>query len=92
MKSLISFLCLLIMLSTPFQVVADGTKNGKKLIYAVLWRGCEESCKAFTDVIDNNQINAEIIHRNAEGDKSHFVDWRKEARSLNADLVLTSSR
>jgi len=89
MKSLISFLCLLIMLSTPFQVVADETKNGKKLIYAVLWRGCEESCKAFTDVIDNNQINAEIIHRNAEGDKSHFVDWRKEARSLNADLVLT---
>ena len=89
MKSLIFFLCLLIMLSTPFQVVADKTKSGKELIYAVLWRGCEESCKAFTDVIANSQINAEIILRNAEGDKSHFVDWRKEARSLNADLVLT---
>lgn len=89
MRSLVSILCLLIILSTPFQVVPEETKSGKKLIYAVLWRGCEESCKAFTDVIVNSQINAEIILRNANGDKSHFVDWRKEARSLNADLILT---
>ena len=89
MRSLVFILCLLTMLSESFQVLAEETKSGKKLIYAVLWRGCEESCKAFTDVIDNSQINAEIILRNADGDKSHFVDWRKEARSLNADLVLT---
>ena len=89
MRSLVSILCLLTMLSVPFQVLAEETKSGKKLIYAVLWRGCEESCIAFTDVIVSSQINAEIILRNADGDKSHFADWIKEARSLNADLVLT---
>src|SRR5210317_2011770 len=88
-RSLVSFICLSILLSTPFPVLAEETKSGKKLIYAVLWRGCEESCKAFTDVIVSSKINAEIILRNANGDKSHFADWIKETRSLNADLVLT---
>jgi putative ABC transport system substrate-binding protein len=88
-RSLISFICLSILLSTTLPVVADEAKSDKKLIYAVLWRGCEESCKGFTDVIVSSQINAEMIVRDADGDKSHFTDWIKEARSLNADLVLT---
>ena len=88
-RSLISILCLSILLSTPFPVLAEETKSGKRLIYAVLWRGCEESCKAFTDVIVDSKINAEIILRDADGDKSHFADWIIEARSLDADLILT---
>jgi putative ABC transport system substrate-binding protein len=88
-RPLVSFLCLAIMLSMPFPVVAEKTKSDKKLIYAVLWRGCEESCKAFTDVIVNSTLDAEIIFRNADGDKSQFAAWIKEASSLKADLVLT---
>ncbi len=88
-RPLVSFLCLVIMLSIPFPVVAEETKRGKKLIYAVLWRGCEESCEAFTDVIVNSTLNAEIVLRNADGEKSQFAAWIKEASSLKADLVLT---
>lgn len=88
-RLLACFICVVIMVSLPFPVVAEETNSDKKLIYAVLWRGCEESCKAFTAVIVSSQINAEIILRNADGDKSRFADWIKEARSLNADLVLT---
>lgn len=88
-RNLVVFLCLAITLSIPFAGLAEEKKSGEKLIYAVLWRGCEESCQAFTEVIVNSQIDAEIILRDADGDKSLFADWIREARSLDADLVLT---
>ena len=86
---LVHFLCLAIMLSFPFSVMASENNSEKKLIYTVLWRGCEESCEAFTDVIVNSTLDAEIILRNADGDKSQFAAWIKEASYLKADLVLT---
>ena len=88
-RPLVRFICVVILLSLAFPVAAEEKDSGKKLIYAVLWRGCEESCKAFTEVIESSSINAEILLRNADGDKSGFADWIKEIRSLNADLVLT---
>ncbi|MGI9569355.1 MAG: ABC transporter substrate-binding protein, partial [Desulfobulbia bacterium] len=73
----------------PFSVMASEDNSEKKLIYIILWRGCEESCDAFTDAIVNSTLDAEIILRNADGDTSHFAAWIKEASSLKADLVLT---
>ncbi len=82
-------LFLVLLSSILFSVFTEGKSNDKKLIYAVLWRGCEEACKSFTDSIINSELNAEIIYRNADGEKSHFTEWAEEARSLKADLVLT---
>lgn len=61
----------------------------KKIIYAVVWRGCEEGCASFREYIAGSGLNAEIILRNADRDKSKLPEFVQEARSLKADLVLT---
>ena len=33
----------------------------KKIIYAVLWTGCEELCRGFQDYLSERNINTEII-------------------------------
>jgi putative ABC transport system substrate-binding protein len=64
------------------------SQSGKKLIYAVFWRGCEELCNGIKDYVAKN-IPADIVIRNAERDKSNLPGFLKEARSMKADLILT---
>jgi putative ABC transport system substrate-binding protein len=58
-------------------------------IYMVLWRGCEEACEGFKRYITEKNIDAELIMRNADRDKSKFPGFVKEARAQKVDLVLT---
>lgn len=60
----------------------------KKKIYAVFWRGCEELCHGFQDYIKKN-LNAEIIIRDAAGDKTRLLGFLEEARATNVNLILT---
>jgi putative ABC transport system substrate-binding protein len=84
---LVISLAFIIFVDAPIQ--AAGNITDKELIYVVLWRGCEEGCKGFSEYISNSDLNAEIVIRDADGDKTKFPEWVKEARSLNADLVIT---
>ncbi len=81
------FLVSCLLLSWPVSAADQGGEE--KLVYMVLWRGCEEACEAFTEFISGSGLNADIIYRDAAGEKSHFPVWVKEARALKADLVLT---
>jgi putative ABC transport system substrate-binding protein len=68
---------------------AVGAQAADKLIYGVFWRGCEEVCQGFQDYVSEAGIDAEVVIRNAEQDKSKLPDFRKEAREMRADLILT---
>lgn len=58
-------------------------------IYMVLWRGCEEACEGFKEYMAASGIDAELVIRNANRDKTKLPDFVKEARALDADLVVT---
>ncbi|MCG6891800.1 MAG: ABC transporter substrate-binding protein [Gammaproteobacteria bacterium] len=58
-------------------------------IYMVLWRGCEEACESFKDYIAKKNINAELIIRDADRDKSKLPGFVEEARARRTDLVVT---
>lgn len=58
-------------------------------IYMVFWRGCEEACEGFKAYIAEKGIDAELVIRDAARDKKKLPGFVEEARSLDADLVLT---
>lgn len=58
-------------------------------IYMVFWRGCEEACEGFKKYIGESGINAELVIRNANRDKSKLPGFVEEVRALGADLVVT---
>lgn len=69
---------------------AAATESGdKKLIYMTVWRGCEQACEAFKQSIAESDMNAEVMVRNANRDKSVISKYVEEARALKADLVVT---
>lgn len=61
----------------------------EKTIYAVYWRGCDELCEGFQEYIRDSNINAKIISRDAESDKTRLPGYLEEARKLDVDLILT---
>jgi putative ABC transport system substrate-binding protein len=58
-------------------------------VYMVVWRGCEEACKGFQDYFREEKIDADIVVRDAERNKSRLPDFVREAKQMNADLVIT---
>lgn len=69
----------------------DATAQTEKefTIYMVFWRGCEEACAGFKEYIADTGIDAELVIRDANGDKSKLAGFVEEARDLDADLVVT---
>ncbi len=61
----------------------------KKIIYGVFWSGCEDVCQALQDYITKENLNAELIIRNVNRDKSKLPKFVQEARALKADVVVT---
>jgi len=61
----------------------------ERLIYLVLWRGCEESCRAFKEYVAASGMNARIEQRDVDKNKSRLPGFVREARALDADLVVT---
>ena len=62
---------------------------GKKLIYMAVWIGCEDVCRGLQDYIAEQGIDAEVVVRDADRDKSKLPGFVDEARALKADLVVT---
>ena len=77
--------------SVLFWPLAHAVAQAKKTftIYMVMWRGCEEACNGFKDYIGEKGIDANLVIRNANRDKSKLPGFVEEARALHADLVVT---
>jgi putative ABC transport system substrate-binding protein len=61
-----------------------------KTVYAVVWEDeCEHSCQGFVDTIEASGLDAEVILRFADQDKSRLPGFVQESRELKADLVAT---
>lgn len=83
-KLMWALLALVVAISTqPVQA------EDEKLIYVALWRGCEEACEGFKAGIAESGLDAEIVIRDAQQDKSALPGFVEEANALDADLVLT---
>jgi putative ABC transport system substrate-binding protein len=61
----------------------------EKLIYLALWRGCEHACRAFKAFVTESGMRARIEQRDAARDKTRLPGFVREARALNADIVVT---
>lgn len=82
----LAFLLFLMVLATLDTAAQAG---GKKLVYAVFWRGCEEACRGFQDYFAEKGIDAEIVIRDAGRDEAKLPVFLAEARAAKADLILT---
>ena len=91
MKLLNIAVVLLVLACAFFWPATDTRAQTKKefTIYMVFWRGCEETCEGFKEYIAENGIDAELVIRNANRDKAKLSAFVEEARSLEADLVVT---
>ena len=91
MKLLNIAVVLLVLACAFFWPATDTRAQAKKefTIYMVFWRGCEETCEGFKEYIAENGIDAELVIRNANRDKAKLSAFVEEARSLEADLVVT---
>ncbi|MCK5362161.1 MAG: ABC transporter substrate-binding protein [Gammaproteobacteria bacterium] len=82
---------IVVVASVLFWPLAHAVAQAKKTftIYMVMWRGCEEACNGFKDYIGEKGIDANLVIRNANRDKSKLSGFVEEARALHADLVVT---
>lgn len=69
---------------SALSVQADSLK-----IYGIWYEGCEETCKAFSETIKASGIDAELIVRDANQDKSLIPGFVQEAKDLQVDLITT---
>lgn len=58
-------------------------------IYMALWRGCEDACRGFVDYIEEHNIPARVIMRDAKTDKSVLPAFVQEVKELAPDLLVT---
>ncbi|MBR9884313.1 MAG: ABC transporter substrate-binding protein [Oceanospirillales bacterium] len=65
----------------------DGMKHPR--IYAVYWRGCEESCQGYRDYLEAHMPGAELIIRDAARDRDRLPGFLEEARAFQPDLLLS---
>jgi putative ABC transport system substrate-binding protein len=63
--------------------------EGPYRIMMILWRGCEDACRGFTDYFAMRGIPVEFITRDAQQDASKIPAIVAEAKAMHVDLVLT---
>jgi putative tryptophan/tyrosine transport system substrate-binding protein len=68
---------------------ASGAQAETKLIYGVLWRGCEEACQGFQDYLSEAGVDSEFVVRDAGQDKALLPVFLEEAREMKVDLIFT---
>lgn len=84
--------CLLITLvlaGTTFETVPAAETGEPKTVYAIYWRGCEESCQGYRDYLAENMPGTQVIIRNADRIAERIPGYLDEARKLKPDLLLS---
>jgi len=75
--------------STAVAQSGDSNAGETKRIVVVTWRGCEDACQGFINYIDTTSIDAEIILRDVDKDRSVLPAMVEEVRALDPDLLVT---
>ena len=83
------FASLLLSVLFLFPGYAASAKQNEFTILMVVWRGCENACKGFQDYIRERGITAEVLIRDAAGDRSRLPGFIIEAKNRKVDLVVT---
>jgi putative ABC transport system substrate-binding protein len=60
-----------------------------KKIMMIVWIGCEDVCRGVQDYVKENNIDAEVIVRDANQDKSKLPGFVEDARAMHPDVVIT---
>ena len=60
-----------------------------KRVVVVTWRGCEEACHGLLDYLEATDIDAEIILRDVDQDRTALSAMVDEVRALEPDLLVT---
>jgi len=91
MKSLKIIGTLLLLACSFFWPVTHSLAQAKDgfTIYLVFWNGCEEACEGFKAYLTEAGIDAELVIRDANQDKTKLPGFVEEARALGVDLVTT---
>jgi ABC-type uncharacterized transport system substrate-binding protein len=75
--------------STAVAQSADSDAGETKRIVVVTWRGCEDACQGFLNYIDTTSIDAEIILRDVDKDRTVLPAMVEEVQALDPDLLVT---
>jgi putative ABC transport system substrate-binding protein len=70
-------------------ISAQAQAAENKLIMGVFYEGCEHTCEGFKAGIAESGIDATVVIRDIEQDKTLLPGLVVEAREMDADLVLT---
>lgn len=70
---------------------AEARPDPVHTVYVVTWRGCEEACQGLIDYLRLHRVPVEIITRDAEQDRARIVEFVREARALDVDLIVTGA-
>jgi len=87
--SVIAVLFATLLSSTAVAQSGDSDTGDPKRIVVVTFRGCEDACQGFLDYIDTTSIDAEIILRDVDRDRSVLPAMVEEVRALDPDLLVT---
>lgn len=69
--------------------LAGPAHAASKKILMVVWIGCEDVCKGVQDYVKENNMDAEVVVRNAAQDKSKLPEFVEEAKAMRPDVVIT---
>jgi putative ABC transport system substrate-binding protein len=71
------------------QHTSDSAASGPVRIVMVTFRGCEDACRGFQDYLAASDLDAEIILRDVDRDKSLLPGLVVEVNDLQPDLLIT---
>ena len=84
MKKIFSlFFFLIVSLSVP----AEAAPAAK--VFLVLWNGCEEACRGFSEYLQGEYPAVEIISRNLKQNEEKIPDVIAEIKDVSPDLLVT---
>ncbi|MBR4127542.1 MAG: ABC transporter substrate-binding protein [Alphaproteobacteria bacterium] len=84
MKKFFSFFFYLMIL--PF-VPAEAASSQR--VFLVLWNGCEEACRGFSEYLKSTHEDIEIIQRDLDGQTDKIPDVIAEIKNAAPDLLVT---
>jgi putative ABC transport system substrate-binding protein len=87
LKSLLVLVFTILTAATAYPGTAADA--AKETIFMVTWRGCEDACQGFQDYVSEQGMDAEVVLRDAGRDAAKLAAFVEEARTSDADLVVT---
>ncbi len=84
MKKFFSFFLLFVFFSSVPAAAAPASK-----VFLVLWNGCEEACRGFSEYLRTEYPAVEIISRNLRKNEEKIPEIIEEIKKVSPDLLVT---